>query len=429
MNISRRVTEVRVSRFLSIFSFKRLLLFPLLILFLSNCSAVTWGWVKLPSGVSWEQPGVLDRTPAEGFPVLFPEESGLDSRPLVELSKKLRKDKTEVRSLLILKDGNLVWERYAGGISRNHNHNMYSVTKSVTSMLLGICYTNSCGVDLDESLASAETNLPGLLPAELNGKESIRLKDVLQMSSGMGWDSFGKKEDIRTDADPLSIAWSPIVSSPPGTKFEYSNGDSQLAAGYLEAKTGKSLYEYSKNTVFSWLGVKGEEWYTSSSGRQTGGFGLRLRPIDMAKIGQLYLDGGKWHGRQVLRPEWIAWTLEPGVEKRYGLQFWLSEYEGKPTFMANGKGGQFIYIIPHRRMVIVLTSAIWDKSPELVLQSVLDAVKSSLHSSDKTSTPEREEAVLKELKISHKAALDPKLKEGADETRIASEPGMKQNHP
>lgn len=415
--------------FPSALSIKRLLIFPLLILFFSNCSALAWGWVKLPEGVGWEQPGVLDRNPVDGFSVVFPEEAGLDSAPLVELSKKFRKEKTEVRSLLVLKDGHLVFERYAGGISRNHNHNMYSVTKSVTSLLLGICYTNSCGVDLDESLASAEASLPGLLPAELNGKESIRLKDALRMSSGMGWDSFSKKEEIRTDADPLAVAWMPIVATAPGTKFEYSNGDSQLAAGYLEAKTGKSLYEYSKNTVFQWLGVRGEEWYTSASGRQTGGFGLRLRPIDMAKIGQLYLDGGKWKGHQVLRPEWIAWTLEPGVEKRYGLQFWLSEFEGKPTFMANGKGGQFIYVIPHRRIVLVMTSAIWDKSPDIVLQSVLEAIKSSLHSGDKILTDEKEMALLKELKASQKSSLDPKLKAGADETRIAAEPGMKLNHP
>ncbi|EPG74268.1 beta-lactamase [Leptospira fainei serovar Hurstbridge str. BUT 6] len=395
----------------------------------SNCSALAWGWVKLPDGVNWEHPGTLDRTPAEGFPVHFPEEAGMDSKPLVELSQKLRKEKTEVRSLLVLKDGNLIWERYAGGISRNHNHNMYSVTKSMLSLLLGICYSNSCGVNLDESLARAEGSLPGILPSELEGKESVRLKDALRMSSGMGWDSFPKKEDIRTNADPLAIAWEPPVSSPPGSKFEYSNGDSQLAAGYLEAKTGKSLYEYAKNTAFSWLGIRGEEWYTASSGRQTGGFGLRLRSIDMAKIGQLYLEGGKWHGRQILRPEWIAWTLEPGVEHRYGLHWWLHEFEGKSTFMATGKGGQFIYVIPHRKIVIVITSAIWDKSSDVLLGSVLESVKASVQSRDKLVTREKEEAVLKELKLARKSSLDPKLKEGADETKLAIQPGHQPSHP
>ncbi|WP_367897882.1 serine hydrolase domain-containing protein [Leptospira sp. WS58.C1] len=417
------------SFFTSTSSIKRFFLISLVILFISNCSALDWGWVKLPSGLAWDQNETLDRNPAEGFRVEFPEELGLDSRPLVELSKKLRKEKTEVRSLLILKEGNLVFERYAGGISRNHNHNMYSVTKSVVSMLLGVCYSNDCGVDLEDSLYSVESNLPGLLPSELKGKESIRLKDALRMSSGMGWDSFPKKEDIRTDADPLAIAWTPAVSSAPGTKFEYSNGDTQLVAGYLEAKTGKTLYEYSKNTAFSWLGFKGEEWNTSKSGRQTAGFGLRLRPIDMAKLGQLYLDGGKWQGRQILKPEWIAMTLEPGVEKRYGLHFWLHEFEGKPSFMANGKGGQFIYVIPHRKIVLVMTSAIWDKAPDVILTSALDAVKASLVSTDKIPSPDREEALLRELKVAARTSLDPKLKEGADETRIAAEPGMKQNHP
>ncbi|TGK12239.1 class C beta-lactamase-related serine hydrolase [Leptospira fletcheri] len=395
----------------------------------SNCSALAWGWVKLPDGVSWDHPVHLDRTPVDGFSVHFPEESGMDSRPLVELSQKMRKDKTEVRSFLIAKEGKLVWERYAGGVSRNHNHNMYSVTKSMLSLLLGICYSNGCGVDLDESLAVTESSLPGILPTELSGKESVRLKDALRMSSGMGWDSFVRREEIRTEANPLSVAWEPQVSSPPGTKFEYSNGDSQLAAGYLEAKTGKNLYEYAKNTIFAWLRIHGEEWYTSASGRQTGGFGLRLRPIDMVKIGQLYLEGGRWHNRQVLRPEWIAWTLEPGVDPRYGLHWWLHEFEGKSTFMATGKGGQYIYVIPHRKIVVVLTSAIWDKAPDALLHSVLEAVKLSLHSKDKMPTKEKEIAMLKELKLAHKSSLDPKLKEGADETRLAVQPGLSPSHP
>ncbi|WP_243393229.1 serine hydrolase domain-containing protein [Leptospira perolatii] len=387
------------------------------------------GWVKLPEGFNWEISDTEYRTSADAFSVVYPEEVGLDSKPLVELSKKMRKEKWEVRSFLIVKEGKLVWERYAGGTTRNHNHSMYSVTKSVLSLLLGICFTESCGVELDESIAKAEYKLPGLLPAQLEGKESIRLKDVLRMTSGMGWDSFPKKEEIRTDSDPLAVAWEPPLSHPPGTKFEYSNGDSQLAAGYLEAKTGNGLYEYAKKTVFSRLNIQGEEWNTATSGRQTAGFGLRLRAIDMAKIGQLYLDGGRWNGRQLVRPEWIAWTFEPGTDPRYGLHWWLHEFEGSPAYMATGKGGQFIYLVPSKKIVIVLTSAIWDKSSEVLLKEVLDALSASLHSNDKIVSREKEEALRRELKLALSSSLDPKLSKGLDEVRLAIQSNSKVSTP
>ncbi len=371
-------------------------------LFLSCTSAVRDGEVALKTVSRSFAPKQLNRTPFEGFLVALPEDAGLDSAPLLRLSKSIREEGLEVRSLLILKDGKLIMERYAGGVTRNHNHSVYSVTKTVTSTLLGILNFEGVLKNVDEPVMDSLRSLGNLPFPLLEGKESLRLRDVLHMASGMRWSEFPEREDIRTAEDPLVIALLPEVKDKPGTKFDYSNGDSQLAAAVLENKSGSTLLQFAEKTLFSWLGFKDYEWYTSPSGRQTAGFGLRLRPVDMLKLGVLYLNNGNYRGKKILKPDWIGQAIKPGASQNYGYQLWTHQFEGKRTFMANGKGSQFVYVIPHRRMVIVITSAIWDKPINFLLDKILENVKESLDSKDKKKVPEKEAQFLEEI---HEASL------------------------
>ncbi|MDV6235883.1 serine hydrolase [Leptospira ellisii] len=376
----------------------RIWLFLIWIGFVLSCaSAGSEGDVVLKSVARRSVPKQLDRTPFEGFPIVLPEEAGLDSAPLAKLSKTIREEGIEVRSLLILKDGKLAMERYAGGVTRGHNHSVYSVTKTVTSTLLGILNFEGALKTVDEPVMDSLRSLGNLPFPLLEGKESLRLKDVLHMASGMRWSEFPEREDIRTAEDPLVIALLPEVKDKPGTKFDYSNGDSQLAAAVLENKAGTTLLKFAEKTLFEWLGFEGYEWYTSPSGRQTAGFGLRLRPIDMLKLGVLYLDNGTFRGKKIVKSEWIRQAIRPGAMQNYGYQLWTHQFEGKKTFMANGKGSQFVYVIPHRRMVIVVTSAIWDKPIHFLLDKILASVQESLASKDKKKNPEKESEFLHEM--------------------------------
>ncbi|AYV57441.1 class C beta-lactamase-related serine hydrolase [Leptospira kmetyi] len=381
----------------------RIWLFLIWIGLILSCASVGHeGEVALKSTVRSFAPKQLDRTPFEGFSIALPEEAGLDSAPLLRLSKSIREEGIEVRSLLIFKDGKLVMERYAGGVTRNHNHSVYSVTKTVTSTLLGILNFEGILKNVDEPVMNSLRSLGNLPFPLIEGKESLKLRDVLHMASGMRWSEFPERDDIRTAEDPLVIALLPEVKDKPGTKFDYSNGDSQLAAAVLENKAGTTLLHFAEKTLFSWLDFKGYEWYTSPSGRQTAGFGLRLKPVDMLKLGILYLDNGNYRGKKILKPEWIKQALQPGAGQNYGYQLWTHQFEGKKTFMANGKGSQFVYVIPHRRMVIVTTSAIWDKPISFLLDKILASVKESLDSKDKKKNPEKEAEFLKEI---HEASI------------------------
>ncbi|MCG6169136.1 serine hydrolase domain-containing protein [Leptospira sanjuanensis] len=381
----------------------RIWLFLIWIGFVLSCASTQpEGEVALRSAARSFVPKQLNRTPFEGFPIGLPEEAGLDSAPLLRLSKSIRDEGIEVRALLVFKDGKLVMERYAGGVTRDHNHSVYSVTKTVTSTLLGILNLEGVLKNVDEPVMNSLRSLGNLPFPLLDGKESLKLRDVLHMASGMRWSEFPEREDIRTAEDPLVIALLPEVKDKPGTKFDYSNGDSQLAAAVLENKAGMTLLQFAEKTLFAWLDFKGYEWYTSPSGRQTAGFGLRLKPIDMLKLGVLYLDNGIYRGKKILKSDWIKQAIRPGASQNYGYQLWMHQFEGKKTFMANGKGSQFVYVIPHRRMVIVATSAIWDKPISFLLDKILAGVKESLDSKDKKKNPEKEEAFLREI---HEASI------------------------
>ncbi|EMY12988.1 beta-lactamase [Leptospira weilii str. Ecochallenge] len=361
----------------------RIFLFLIWVGWILSCASTGREEVILGNSSRFLAPKQLNRTPFEGFPIALPEDVGLDSAPLLRLSKSIREEGLEVRSLLIVKDGKLVMERYAGGTTRNHNHSVYSVTKTVTSTLLGILNFEGILKTVNEPVMNSLLSLGNLPFPLLEGKESLRLRDVLHMASGMRWSEFPEREDIRTAEDPLIIALLPEVKDKPGTKFDYSNGDSQLAAAVLENKAGMTLLHFAENTLFSWLDFKGYEWYTSPSGRQTAGFGLRLRPIDMVKFGILYLNNGSYQRKKILKLDWIKQAIKPGASQNYGYQLWTHQFEGKKTFMANGKGSQFVYVIPHRRMVIVTTAAIWDKPIHFLLDKILASVKESLNSKQK----------------------------------------------
>ncbi|WP_078128882.1 serine hydrolase domain-containing protein [Leptospira alexanderi] len=381
----------------------RIFLFLIWVGWILSCASTgREGEVILGNSSRFLAPKQLNRTPFEGFPIALPEDVGLDSTPLLRLSKSIREEGLEVRSLLIVKDGKLVMERYAGGVTRNHNHSVYSVTKTVTSTLLGILNFEGILKTVNEPVMDSLLSLGNLPFPLLEGKESLRLRDVLHMASGMRWSEFPEREDIRTAEDPLIIALLPEVKDKPGTKFDYSNGDSQLAAAVLENKAGMTLLHFAENTLFSWLDFKGYEWYTSPSGRQTAGFGLRLRPIDMVKFGTLYLNNGNYQRKKILKLDWIKQAIKPGASQNYGYQLWTHQFEGKKTFMANGKGSQFVYVIPHRRMVIVTTAAIWDKPIHFLLDKILTSVKESLDSKQKKKNPEKETEFLKEI---HEASL------------------------
>lgn len=265
-----------------------------------------------------------------------------------------------LHSLLVVRYGKLVLEEYFHGYSRDDLHQLASVTKSVTSLLVGIARDRGEIDGLDEPVLRS---FPGHAAAAEAGWERVTLRHLLTMTAGLGWD---RREAIRgPPAGPplFELALGRPVVDPPGTRFLYNNHDVELLSGVLCQATGMQADEYAAQTLFAPLGITAWDWelgrtegYPAVSGT------LRLRPLDLAKIGQLVLDQGRWGGRQVVSESWIAEStrITAGHEaQRYGY-LWSRlvtppEAGGDEVITAAGTGSQFIHVVPALGTVVVTT--------------------------------------------------------------------------
>lgn len=293
-----------------------------------------------------------------GIEAAAPEDVGADSRDLVRLSRWIREQKLDVYSLLVVKDGKLIFERYGANASRDANYELYSVTKAVTSLVAGILVERGA-VHLDDSVAARLAAWRPDLSADFADKRAIELKHVLSMSSGLHYD-FSPKDDpiYYTAPDRLKLAAKTSPKAAPGTVFEYTDINPILASAMLSAAAGEPVEHYAQAHLFGPLGMKRAVWERADrSGLVSAGWGLRLRAIDMAKIGMLVLDKGRWQGRQVVPQRWVEQMTSPAVSPNFGYYWWINNIvQDEPEYDAMGFKGQFITVLPKRNTVVVMTS-------------------------------------------------------------------------
>ena len=307
-----------------------------------------------------------------------PESQGLSSVILREAVTKINNGEYgRIHSLLIARNNYLIMEEYFSGYESDDIHPVYSVTKSITSALIGIALKQG-------KINSLDTKLLEFFPeyAKIENldqyKKKISLKNVLTMTAGFQWDESSIPWfDPLNDARKMSESYDSIkyvldlpMSDPPG-KFVYNSGCSMLLSGVLKNTTGQSAEEYANDHLFKQIGIKKWRWSILSirSNRMTNtSGGLNLRPIDMARIGILYLNEGSWLKKQIIPKEWHQVSTKRHVrvdkEAAYGYQWWIildnnersKDLSIKDAYFAWGWGGQFILVIPHLNMVVVSTA-------------------------------------------------------------------------
>jgi CubicO group peptidase (beta-lactamase class C family) len=209
------------------------------------------------------------------------------------------------------------------------------------------------------------------------GWDNVTLRHLLTMTSGIRWDETRPWSDPKndephlvTEADPVRYVLSKPIASPPDTIWVYNGGGTELLGNIVERTSGQSLEEFAGDVLFKPLDVTDFEWKTyPPNGKIAAAGGLRLRPRDAAKIGQLLLDDGAWNGRQVVPPDWIMQSVVPrfqavgyfGGTLFYGYQWWLgrSLANGREVkwIAAFGWGGQRIFVVPELALVVMITAA------------------------------------------------------------------------
>jgi CubicO group peptidase (beta-lactamase class C family) len=310
------------------------------------------------TGAALAQPSA-DAEP--GIALAAPESVGVDSAPLVRMSEWIRKDKLDVRSLLVIKDGKLIFERYAGGLSREHNYELYSVTKTITALTFGVLAGQGKIATTDRAATWILKTHPEFKEA-VSDKKDIELGHLMSMSSGLLYKQVEGSDPLYFQApDRLKVALSTVPRIPPATRFEYTDANPVLVGAAIAAASGQREDSYAEEHLFKPLGMRNYRWTgADQTGTVSGGWGLRLRAIDMAKLGMLMLDEGRWQGQQVVPASWIRQMTSPSPKataQDYGYYCWINHIvESEPEFGAMGFKGQFITVLPKERAVVVMTA-------------------------------------------------------------------------
>jgi CubicO group peptidase (beta-lactamase class C family) len=306
--------------------------------------------------------GALAATASTGAEIdtASPEAVGVDSAPLVRMSEWIRKDHLDVRSLLVVKDGKLIFERYGDDLSRDHNYELYSVTKTITALTFGVLAGEGKIATSDHAAQWIEKARPELAPL-LSDKKNIELGHLMSMSSGLLYKQVEGSDPLYFQApDRLKVALGTVARIPPATLFEYTDANPVLVGAAISTAAGQREDRYAEERLFKPLGMRNYRWTgADQTGSVSGGWGLRLRAIDMAKLGMLMLDEGRWHGRQVVPAAWVRQMSTPGAQataQDYGYYCWVNHIvESEPEFGAMGFKGQFITVLPKERAVVVMT--------------------------------------------------------------------------
>jgi WD40 repeat protein len=331
-----------------------------------------------------------------------PEEQGLNSTVLDELSEILSSNPL-MHSFLVLHKGSLVMEEYyktsSHIYSRECKHYLYSCTKSVTSLLIGIAidqgYIDNVGQKVLDFFP--DRNISNMDPK----KEVITLEHLLTMTSGLDWyewtvSPYGNNyyEMVRT-SDWVQYVLDRPMDSDPGTIFNYNSGGSHLLSAIIQNITGRTTLSFAQEFLFDPLNITFGDyiWYPDPTGIVNGGTGLYLTAQDMLKIGYLYLNNGTWpfSGQQVVSTEWIvnATSKNPhlGSTDQYGYQVWFTEFAQWEIkgYRAWGSNEQNIYIIPDLDLVVVYTSDGTDLK-SLISDYVFASIYPPVSSTTRTTT-------------------------------------------
>lgn len=321
------------------------------------------------------------------LPRSTPEQQGVSSAAISAFLDEIANSKIEFHSIMVVRHGHVIAEGWWAPYAPSLKHTLYSLSKSFTSTAVGLA--------VSEGRFSVDTNVISFFPDELPDNvnpnlSAMKVKHLLTMSTGHVKDTI---QPMRHSSESwVKTFLSLPVEREPGSFFLYNTGASYMLSAIVQKTTGKTLQQYLRPRLFDPLSIEGEDWETDHMGINTGGYGLRVKTEDLAKFGQLYLQKGKWNGKQILSPEWIAEATRSQIASNsskpsrpreeddwaqgYGYQFWMCRPGG---YRADGAFGQFSMVMPQYDAVIAITgeSFSMQKSMDFVWTHLLKAMDTS----------------------------------------------------
>ena len=335
-----------------------------------------------------------------------PEKQGLDSKKL-QKAISTAADISNFRSMLVVKDGMLVTEKYFSRKDDPRPQHVQSITKSIVSLLIGIA--------IDQGVIESEKEeIKPYFPEYFSKphderKQKITIEELLTMTSHLNfadqaitsrykgtksWDDPALWKDYWYADNYLDRALqTDLVETDDEIAAIYNTPACNLLTTVLKRSANMTSKEFADKYLFGPLGIKNYAWYHDSNYNYVGGHTIFIRPRDLARIGQMILDGGQYQGRQIVSKEWLKKSFTPYVSKfvttddgkttfDYGYLWWLDEYQGYTYQFAWGHGGQFLFMIPKANMLVVTTAnpdptplTNWERSQKVVQRILFNVIE------------------------------------------------------
>jgi CubicO group peptidase (beta-lactamase class C family) len=314
--------------------------------------------------------------------------TAVDPRLVAELTRFDADEHPDLQGVVVMREGRIVAERYFNAATADTLFDARSAGKSITALLVGIAIDQGAIRSVDDPVA---TYWPEAANSAIG---DVHLRDVLTMRSGLAAfdddpDSPGNEDLMDAAADPLAFVLSVPRADPPGTRYRYNSVTAYVAGVVVAKATGRSMAEFARGALFEPLGITQWRWASDASGYTKGQGNLALSTRGLATIGELVRQNGRFGDRRILSAAWLGAALAPTVgiadedpyADGYGY-FWYEKTQqigGQPVAVsfASGNGGNKIYVVPSRRLVVAITSTAYghgygQRRSEQILRTLLE---------------------------------------------------------
>ena len=300
------------------------------------------------------------------WPTATPTDSGIDAARLTDVLNRIRRrEYGQINSLLVVRRERLVMEEYFNFYTAAGEHTLQSVTKSVMSLAAGLAVDRGL-LRVSDRIVSVFPDYQPIAAMDVN-KDAQTVRNLLMMRTGYNWTEHDYAASPLARLNTCMCDWVRFVldhpmGEPPGSRFEYNSGGTILLGAVVSRAAGTRVDLFLDSELFAPMGFQGVRWDRGlPQGLPHGGGGLYLRPRDMAKLGTLMATGGLWQGRRLLSEAWVRESTQMlptnlvfgSYPTSYGYLWW-----GLPNgvIAASGNGGQFIFVVPDRQLVVATTA-------------------------------------------------------------------------
>ena len=310
----------------------------------------------------------FDAVYEQAFVRATPESQGISSDLFAALLRELDASKdTEMHHFMALRHGKVICECNFAPYPKGMWHITHSMCKSITGMAIGML--------IEEEKLKLDENIYDIFSDHINAfskifRPVITVENLLTMTSGVTFNESG----IVSGNDWLGSFLNASVNGKPGTEFQYNSLNTYVLSAIVTKRTGETLTEYLTPRLFGPLGITKYYWETCPKGITKGGWGLFLCAEDMAKLGQLYLQRGKWNGQQLVSEYWIEISTARHLKTQndtygYGYQLWMEQRPG--SFEYNGMLGQNVIIYPDMDMVLVTNAGNKETFQDCIMLNII----------------------------------------------------------